>query len=85
MTSADVDQRTLDRLTALSSAVPDPARSARVRARCYAQLNRDRRRSERLASVASASRQLVAPAAVALLCAACLADMIGIVIRTLTV
>ena len=85
MTPADAEQRMLDRLTALSALPPDPARAARVRARCCAQLDRDRRRSERLASVTSVAGQLVAPVAVALLCAACLADMIGIVIRTLTV
>jgi len=37
-----------------------------------------------MASISSVSRQLVASLAVALLCAACLADMIGIAIRTLT-
>ena len=85
MTPADVDHRMLDRLAALSSPAPDSARAARVRARCCAQLARDRRRSERLASVTSATRQVVTPLAVALLCAAGLADMIGIAIRTLTV
>ena len=84
MTPADADHRMLDRLAALSSPAPDSARAARVRARCCAQLARDRLRAERLASVASVTRPLVASLAVALLCAACLADMISIAIRTLT-
>ena len=85
MTSADADHRMFDRLAAWSLPAPDPARAARVRARCCAQLARDRLRAERLASVASVTRPLVASLAVALLCAACLADMISIAIRTLTV
>ena len=85
MTSADADHRRFDRLAALSSPAPDPVRAARVRSRCCAQLARDRLRAERLAAVASVTRPLVASLAVALLCAACLADMISIAIRTLTV
>ena len=84
MTPADADLRMLDRLMALSPSTPDPLRATRVRARCCVQLERNRRRSERLRSVTSITSQLVASWAVALLCAACLADMIGIVIRTLT-
>ena len=79
-----VDEQMLERLAALSSPLPDPVRAARVRAHCCAELARRRRRSERMTAFARLSRQVIAPAGVAALCAACLADMIGIAVRTLT-
>ena len=85
MTPENADRTMFDPLRALATPAPDAARAARVRVRCRAQLSRDRARSERLAEVTRASRQVVASVALGLLCAACLADMIGIAIRTLTV
>jgi hypothetical protein len=85
MTPDNADHLMFDPLRAFPTPAPDPARAARVRARCCAQLSRDHARSERLAQATAVSRQVVGSLAVALLCAACLADMIGIAIRTLTV
>jgi hypothetical protein len=85
MTPENMDRTIFDPLRALAAPAPDPARAARVRARCCSELSRHRARAERLAQMTSVSRQVVASLVVALLCAACLADMISIAIRTLTV
>ena len=79
-----LDEQMLEGLAALSSPLPDPARAARVRARCCAELARSRRRSERMTALARLSRHVIAPAVVAAVCAACLADMIGTAVRMLT-
>ena len=84
MTPDTLDDPMLTRLAALSSPLPDPARAARVRARCCTQLARNRRRSERLVALAGSARHVMAPVALALLCGACLVDMVGIALRTFT-
>jgi hypothetical protein len=85
MTPVQPADRLLSQLGALPSPQPDLERAARVRARCCAQLARGKRRSERLAATRRFAHHVVAPVIVAALCAAYLADMIGIAIRTLTV
>jgi hypothetical protein len=79
-----VDEQLLERLTALSSPLPDAARAARVRARCCAELARSQRRQKQMTRFARVSRRVIAPAVVAAVCAACLADMVDIAVRTLT-
>ena len=53
-----------------SPLVPDADRARRVRSRCLARLERDRRRSARMTTVAVFGRRVVAPAFAAVLCAA---------------
>lgn len=79
-----VDDQLLERLAALPSPLPDPARAARVRAHCCAELARSQQRDEQITALARVSRQMIAPAVAAALCAACLADMVDIAVRTLT-
>jgi hypothetical protein len=79
-----VDEQLLERLAALSSPLPDAARAARVRARCCAELARSQRRAKQMTAFARVSRRVIAPAVVAAMCAACLADMVDIAVRTLT-
>jgi hypothetical protein len=79
-----VDERLLERLAALPSPLPDPARARRVRARCCTELARRQRRSERMATLARVSRHVIAPVVVALVCVACLVDMVDVAARTLT-
>lgn len=53
----------------LPSTAPDPVRADAIRARCHAQLARNRRRSERAARVALVTRRTVAPLVVGALSA----------------
>ena len=65
--------------------VPRAVRAERVRALCRAKLERDRRRSRRLAAVSHFGRHIVAPALAAGLFALYAADLVSITVRTLTV
>ena len=69
---------------ALSPLTPRLARAERVRARCCARLDRDRRRSRRLSAISRFARHVVAPAILAGLFAFYAADVIRITLRTLT-
>jgi hypothetical protein len=68
----------LDRLQRLP---PDPVHSARVRARCHAQLARSRRRSEQIAALAVGVRRLLVPAVVLAGCALYVASLVRTVLQ----
>jgi hypothetical protein len=61
---------------------PDSARADQLRARCRAELERRRRRSQRRSGIAAAARNLVAPVFVTGLTALCLADLVESVVAT---
>jgi hypothetical protein len=63
---------------------PAGARAERVRALCCARLERNRRRSARLASISRFGRRVVAPALAAALVALYLTDLISITLRAFT-
>ena len=63
---------------------PTAARTERVRARCLARLERDRRRSRRLASLSRLGRHVVAPAIIAGLFLVYAADLLTIALRSFT-
>lgn len=62
--------------------VPGAARAARVRALCRSRLERDRRRSKRLADISRFGRHFVVPALAAGLFALYAADLVSITVRT---
>jgi hypothetical protein len=62
--------------------VPGALRAERVRALCRARLERDRRRSRRVAAVSRFGRHIVAPALAAGLFALYAADLVSITLRT---
>ena len=64
--------------------VPTAARTERVRALCRARLERDRRRSRRLASISRLGRHLVLPALSAGLFVLYAADLLSITLRVFT-
>ena len=63
---------------------PAAARTERVRARCLARLERDRRRSRLIASLSRLGRHVVAPAILAGLFAVYAADLLSITLRVFT-
>ena len=63
---------------------PTAARADHVRARCRARLERDRRRSRRLASIARFGRHVVAPAIIAGLFLVYAVDLLSITLRAFT-
>jgi hypothetical protein len=63
---------------------PAAARVERVRALCRARLERDRRRSRRLASMSRLGRHVVAPAIIAGLFLAYAADLLSTTLRAFT-
>ena len=63
---------------------PAATRTERVRARCLARLERDRRRSRRIASLSRLGRHVVAPAILAGLFAVYAADLLSITLRVFT-
>jgi hypothetical protein len=63
---------------------PAAGRTDRVRALCRARLDRDRRRSRRLAAVANLGRHVVAPAILAGLLLVYAADLLTIALRSFT-
>ena len=69
---------------ALPPLTPRLAQAERVRARCCARLDRDRRRSRRLAAVSQFARHVVAPAILAGLVVLYAADVVDITLRTFT-
>jgi hypothetical protein len=74
---ADPMLKDLERLQRFS---PDPARSARVRARCRAQLERTRP-SERAARSPDADERLVTPVLVGCLCGVYVVTLVGLALR----
>ena len=64
---------------------PAAARAERVRALCRARLERDRRRSRRLASISRLGRHVVAPAIIAGLFLVYAVDLLSITLRAFTV
>lgn len=62
--------------------VPGAGRAERVRALCRAKLERDRRRSRRLAAISRFGRHIVAPALAAGLFVLYAADLVSITLRT---
>jgi len=68
------DERALARLEVLS---PDPERVEFVRARCIAQLNRNRRRTSRPAERIGPVRRLLAPVVVFGFCALYIASLVA--------
>jgi hypothetical protein len=62
--------------------VPGAVRAERVRALCRAKLERDRRRSKRLAEISRIGRHFVVPALAAGLFALYAADLVSITVRT---
>ena len=66
----------------LSVLAPGALRAERVRALCRARLERDRRRSRRLAALSRFGRHIVAPALAAGLFALYAADLVSITLRT---
>jgi hypothetical protein len=71
-------------LLSLPPLAPAAARTDRVRALCRARLERDRRRSRRLASIAQLGRHVVAPAILAGLFLVYAADLLTIALRSFT-
>lgn len=67
---------------ALPALLPGSIRAQRVRALCRARLERDRRRSRRLAAISRFGRQIVVPALAAGLFALYAADLVSITVRT---
>jgi len=63
---------------------PAAARTERVRALCRARLERDRRRSRRLAAILRFGRHVVAPALAAGLVALYITDLVSSTLRTFT-
>ena len=61
--------------------VPGAVRAERVRALCRAKLERDRRRSRRLAAISRFGRHIVAPALAAGLFVLYAADLVSITMR----
>jgi hypothetical protein len=68
----------------LSPLTPGVARAVQVRALCRARLERDRRRSKRLATLTRFGQYVVAPAIAAGLFALYAAHVVSITLRTLT-
>jgi len=67
---------------ALPPLVPGAGRADRVRALCRAKLERDRRRSRRLAAISRFGRHVVAPALAAGLLVLYATDLVSITVRT---
>jgi len=68
----------------LAPLAPAAARAERVRALCRARLERDRRRSRRLASISRLGRHIVAPAIIAGLFLVYAVDLLSITLRAFT-
>lgn len=83
--SAGSPQEVRDHVVAtLAPLAPAAARAERVRALCRARLERDRRRSRRLASISRLGRHVVAPAIIAGLFLVYAVDLLSITLRTFT-
>ena len=81
MTPLDDRDPLLRELGRLRPLAPDPVRSARLRAKCHAQLARRRGRSEQNAAIGELVRRLLAPAVVLAGCALYVASLVGSVLR----
>jgi hypothetical protein len=77
----DSDDQVRQDLARLRALTPDPARAARVRARCHARLARGRRRAERSTEAVGFGRRILAPAVVLGLCALYVASLVGTTLR----
>ena len=84
MTRDIADEIRADVFAALPTLVSEADRAERVRARCCARLEGDRRRSRRLAAISLFGRHLVAPALAAGLLALYAVDLVSITVRTFT-
>ncbi len=74
-------ERAPDReLAGMPVLLPDSARAEQLRARCHAQLARQRRRSARRVEVAGYGRSVFGPAIVWGLCAVYISAMVGTVV-----
>jgi hypothetical protein len=82
MTRGTADDLRTHLMDALPTLMSDAGRAARVRAQCRAKLERDRRRSRRLAAISLVGRHLVAPALAAGLFALYATDLVSITLRT---
>ena len=82
MTRDIADEIRADVFGALPTLVSDAGRAERVRARCRARLEADRRRSRRLAAMTRFGRHLVVPALAAGLFALYATDLVSITVRT---
>ena len=82
MTRDSADEMRADVVCALPTLVSDAGRAERVRARCRARLDGDRRRSRRLAAISRFGRHLVMPALAAGLFALYAMDLVSITLRT---
>ena len=71
-------------VTTLPPLPPAAARDERVRALCRRRLERDRRRSRRLASISRLGRHVVAPAIIAGLFLVYAADLLSSTLRAFT-
>jgi hypothetical protein len=68
MTSRDARDTSADSLKALMRLAPDPDRAERVRVRCRRQLQRNRRRAARVATITGFAWHVLAPAFVGGFC-----------------
>jgi hypothetical protein len=82
MTPAATDEIRDHFVCTLPALVPGAVRAARVRALCRDRLERDRRRSRRLAAISRFGRHIVAPALAAGLFVLYAADLVSITVRT---
>jgi hypothetical protein len=80
--TSDADEIRNHVVCSLPTLVSRTGRARRVRARCVAKLERDRRRSRRLAAIAVFGRHLVVPALAAGLFALYAKDLVSITLRT---
>ena len=77
----NADEMRADVVRALPTLVSDAGRAERVRARCRARLDCDRRRSRRLAAISLFGRHLVVPALAGLFSLYAM-DLLSITLRT---
>jgi hypothetical protein len=77
MTGYDVWDQLIQNLAELQALTPDPARTARVRARCHMQLARVRRHSEDERRSRETGRSLFAPVLVLGACAVYVASLVS--------
>lgn len=82
MTRDTVDEIRTDAVCALPTLVPEAGRAERVRARCRARLECDRRRSRRRAAISLFARHRIVPALAAGLFALYATDLVSITLRT---
>ena len=80
MISNDANDPVLQNLALLRELAPDLVRAERVRARCRAQLTRDRR-SDLSAPIGAVAQRILAPVIVGCLCVLYIAWLVGAALR----